>query len=193
MTDDPLVPVFEVARMLQDQDFVEHVAFCYNAGHYTVRGIVAALQRRGLLPRQPSAETIDLEILAELEEAAKKIRGMIAWPVKTPEGRMFWQAVEEGRQEGNETRYVGKVALKAMCRSLETVLELASAGNDDKRTRTQNAHYHLGALGFSPLQKHELAAGDALIRMAREVFAPPKELSEDAESGPAGGAADCPE
>ena len=69
---------------------------------------------------------------------------------------------------------MGKVALKTMARSLETVLELESPANDDKRTRTSNAQFKLGALGFSPTQKHEMTAGEDLLRAAREMFTPPE-------------------
>ena len=171
---EPLTTAIDAYR---NTDLVMDAALCYVVGYHSPRQIVLALQRRGIVPRQDQ-EHPDLETMAVIEEVGRQVQDMVAWPSKTEVGRRFWQEVDAARQEGNEARWVGKVALKTMARSLETVLELASPANEDKRTRTSNAQFHLGSLGFSPTQKHEVTASDDLLRLQREIFGPAPEKAE---------------
>jgi hypothetical protein len=162
---------------VQQEDLIDQVALCYAAGCYTTKSIMASLRKMDVAPLipWPDSKPEVLEAFAkENRELEEQVRALIAWPHKTEAGRQFWQRVDEAKDEVTALRALGKRAIKDAHRMYLGQRILAAESNEDKRTRASAQQYHLGAVGHSPSQKHEVTGGDDLLKLAREMFAEKK-------------------
>lgn len=154
--------MLDIQRAVDDllgEDLIDQCVLVYLAGTRGPVRTVAALKK--------------LDITATVEEVEK----IIQWPDRTDESKRFWRQVDEGQDETLTLRALGKRAIRDAHKAYLGQRVLMAEANEDKRTRNSAQQYHLGAVGHSPSQKHEIAGGDDLVRLAKELF----EKKPDAE------------
>jgi hypothetical protein len=147
-----LEEVYRAADALLGEDLIDQCVLVYLAG---TRGPVRTVRALAKL---------------DIEATVEQVQSIIQWPSKTPESKAFWRAVDEGQTPEMAARYLGKQALKDAAKAYFGQRAMMAEANEDKRTRNSAQQYHLGAVGHSPSQKHELTGSDDLLRLAKEMF-----------------------
>ena len=149
-----MMDIPDAVERVQQEDLIDNVALCYAAGCTQVRSILAMLKKM------------------EVEATDEQVRALVAWPTKSELGKEFWRRVDEAKDEVTALRALGKRAIKDAHKAYLGQRVLMSEANEDKRTRSSAQQYHLGAVGHSPSQKHELTGSEDLLRLAKEIFEP---------------------
>lgn len=137
-------------------DLIDQLVCVTLAGAITPKGAAKMLQQWG--------------VVEDTESVLSLVTRCYDGKVRDPYRETFETRLRVAEVKAFNNQYLAEQFLKDAPRAYGEHRVLMSPTNDDKRTRASAVQYHLGTVGHSPSQKHQVSADESFKSFVKELY-----------------------